>query len=55
MKNWKTTVGGGIPAVSIIVNGVATHDWPQVLFGVGLLLVSFFAKDFDVTGGPQEQ
>jgi len=55
MKNWKTTLFGGVPGLGIIIDGIISQNWPQVAGGVGLLLVAIFAKDSDVTGGVREQ
>ena len=45
MDNLKTTILGGSPAIYMIIDGIANKDWGKVAGGVGLLLVSIFAKD----------
>jgi hypothetical protein len=55
LANWKTTFFGGVPGLGIIIDGVMSKNWPQVAGGVGLLLVSLFAKDSNVTGGTVQQ
>jgi hypothetical protein len=50
MRNWKTTLFGGAPGLGMIVDGIMTKNWGQVAGGVGLVLVSIFAKDAGTTG-----
>lgn len=61
MKNWKTSLIGLAFAVG---NAVATHlfqapdgkiDRGALFSSVGLLVLGFFAKDHDVTGGSRVQ
>ena len=58
MKNWKTTVFGGITAAGA---GLAMSEDPilktigQILAVVGPVLFGLFAKDSNVTGGSVAQ
>ena len=58
MKNWKTTVFGGITAAGM---GLASSDDPilktigQILAIIGPVLLGIFAKDNNVTGGAVQQ
>lgn len=58
MKNWKTTVFGGLTAAGL---GLAQSDDPilktigQVLMVIGPVLLGIFAKDSNVTGGQVQQ
>lgn len=49
LSNFKTTFGGGIPAVGMIIQGISEKNWVTVAGGVGLLMVSLFASDYSVT------
>lgn len=49
-KNWKTTGAGCIGGLPFILEGITNRNIPQVLFGLGTLLVGLFAKDNDKTG-----
>lgn len=50
MKNWKTTLFGGVPGLGIIIEGVITQNWSNVAMGVGLLLTAIFANDAGTSG-----
>lgn len=50
MNNWKTTLFGGIPGIGIIIEGITTQNWNNVVMGVGLLLTAIFAKDAGTSG-----
>jgi hypothetical protein len=58
MKNWKSTLFGGITAAGI---GLAQHGEGtlsaigQVMAVVGPILLGLFAKDANVTGGTVQQ
>jgi hypothetical protein len=58
MKNWKTTLFGGITAAGM---GLATTDDAilktigQILAVLGPVLMGIFAKDANVTGGTVTQ
>lgn len=58
MKNWKTTLFGGLTAAGL---GLAQSDDPilktigQILCVVGPILLGLFAKDSNVTGGTVPQ
>lgn len=53
LKSWKTTVFGGVPGLAMMVEGVQSKNYGIALGGLGILLVSIFAKDHNVTGGTQ--
>jgi len=58
MKNWKTTASGIVAALPQIlaIFGVALP--PDAINGInalGLLLIGFFSKDWNVTGGTKVQ
>ncbi len=51
--NWKTTLlGAGAGALNLFANGV---HWHQVVFSVSLALLGALSKDWNVTGGTQQQ
>jgi hypothetical protein len=50
ITSWKTSLFGGVPGLGIIIDGIIAKNWAQVAGGVGLLLVSVFAKDSNVSG-----
>lgn len=58
MKNWKTTLFGGLTAAGM---GLTQSDDPllktigQILIVVGPVLLGIFAKDINVTGGAVQQ
>lgn len=58
MRNWKTTLFGGITAAGI---GLASADDPilktigQIMAIIGPVLLGIFAKDQNVTGGTVQQ
>lgn len=58
IKNWKTTLFGGITAAGI---GLSASDDPIlktigiVLAAIGPVLLGLFAKDNNVTGGSVQQ
>lgn len=55
MKNWKTTLAGGIAAA---VTAAATHfsatgyvvNWQGYAVAAGLAAIGYFAKDAGITG-----
>ena len=57
-KNWKTSLGGALLAAG---TGLAQVDDPilaaigQVMAIVGSLMLGYFAKDSNVTGGTTQQ
>lgn len=53
--NYKTSVAGIIGGLPQIVEGIASKNWTMVATGVCTLLLGFFAKDKDVTGGERVQ
>ena len=55
MKNWKTSLAGAIGGLPQIIQGIIAKDWAAVGSGVALMIVGFFAKDNDVTGGTIQQ
>jgi hypothetical protein len=51
MKNWKTTVSGILSALGVIFPAVGLPaEIGQAVTVIGLALLSYFAKDKDVTG-----
>lgn len=58
MKNWKTTLFGGITAAGL---GLSQSAEPilqtigQILSVIGPILLGIFAKDGNVTGGTVQQ
>lgn len=50
MKNWQTTIMGGVPGIGVVIDGIMTKNWGQVAGGIGLILVAIFAKDAGKTG-----
>jgi uncharacterized membrane protein YedE/YeeE len=55
MVNWKTTLGGLLTAIGTYLAGLTEPAW-LVMVGKGLvvagpLILGFFAKDSNVTGG----
>lgn len=58
MKNWKTTLFGGLTAAGM---GLTQSEDPtlktlgQILVVVGPILMGIFAKDVNVTGGTVPQ
>jgi hypothetical protein len=58
MKNWKTTLFGGLTAAGL---GLSQSDDPilktigQILMVVAPVLLGIFAKDSNVTGGMVQQ
>jgi hypothetical protein len=58
MKNWYTTLAGCIGAVAQVVYSLlsqGTVDMKTILSAVGLAVLGFLAKDFNVTGGTKQQ
>jgi hypothetical protein len=58
MKNWKTTLFGGLAAVVIAVQpliATGSIDWKAVGLAALVAAFSFFAKDANVTGGTVQQ
>jgi hypothetical protein len=54
MKNWKTTLFGGITAIGsylITIDDAILKTVGQVLVVLGPVLLGIFAKDTNVTGG----
>lgn len=50
LTNWKTTLFGGVPGAALIVNGITTKNWLELIGGIGTLLTALFAKDYNVSG-----
>lgn len=48
--NWKTSLFGGVPGAALIADGITTKNWLEAVGGLGVLLASLFAKDYNVTG-----
>ncbi len=62
MKNWKTTLFGVLAGLPMLLGGIGVHfghlgvvSVDQAIGGVGALLLGFFAKDHNVTGGTVQQ
>lgn len=58
MKNWKTTLIGGLIAIIVAVQPLITEgeiNWKQVGFAALIALFGFISKDHDVTGGTTPQ
>lgn len=62
MKNWKTTLAGTLAGLPLFLGGVGVHfghlgavSVDQAIGGLGALLLGFFAKDHNVTGGTTPQ
>jgi fructose-1-phosphate kinase PfkB-like protein len=58
MINWKTTVSGIVAALGVAltqINDPIIHAIGVILSGVGALLVSLTAKDYNVHGGTVAQ
>ena len=52
MKNWKTTLGGLLALVTVILQAfdVITPDQQAIILGGVVTYLGFAAKDFNVTG-----
>jgi len=57
MKNWRTTLTGiGLGLIPIAeatlkaINTGQAVNWFQVLTGVGIMVLGYLAKDFNVSG-----
>jgi hypothetical protein len=44
-KNWRTTGAGCVGGLPLLVEGITAKDWGKAAYGLGLILVGFFAKD----------
>jgi hypothetical protein len=54
-KNWKTTVSGLVGAIAVAVIPVLQSgkiNYEAIAIAVAIAVLSFFAKDHDVTGNP---
>lgn len=51
--NFKTSLAGLITGLPILLTGLIENDWAKVAEGAGIILMGFFAKDFNKTGTPQ--
>lgn len=50
MRNPKTTIGGALAGIPLIIEGFQTKNYGLVAAGIGMLLCGLFAKDHNVTG-----
>lgn len=57
IKNWLTSVFGGVAGVPLIVAGFAANpdDWNMIIAGIGAFIVGLAAKQANVTGGTKRQ
>lgn len=58
MKNWRTTLIGGLLAIVIAVQPIietGTIDWKKVGMAAVIALFGYLVKDKDVTGGTVPQ
>lgn len=44
-KNRKTTTGGALAGVPLIIEGIQSKNWGLALAGLGMVLTGLFAKD----------
>jgi hypothetical protein len=57
MKNWLTTLFGGVAGVPQIIEGLMSKpiNWSLVITGVSTILLGLVAKDYNTTGGTVKQ
>lgn len=59
MKNWKTTLFGALAALPALLHGIGVSgvghlgngDWSTLVGGIGTMLLGWYSKDKNVTGG----
>lgn len=44
-KNWKTTTSGCLGGLPLLIEGITEKNWGKAAYGLGAILVGFFAKD----------
>lgn len=45
LKNIKTSIAGSIAGLPLILDGLATKNWVQIVSGIGILITGLLAKD----------
>lgn len=45
LRNWVTTVLGGIAGSALVLAGIEKHDWWLIIGGIALALAGAAAKD----------
>lgn len=45
LKNIKTSIAGSIAGLPLILDGLATKNWVQIISGIGILITGLLAKD----------
>ena len=58
MKNWKTSLFGGLTAALLVILNLLQHgtvDLKTLIIAGGIALLGFVAKDNNVTGGTVQQ
>jgi hypothetical protein len=56
--NWKTTIPGVVAGLAQIAKALGLNIEPAVLDGItaiAIVILAFYAKDKDVTGGTKQQ
>lgn len=47
LKNIKTSLAGSIAGLPMILEGLASKNWIQIISGIGILITGLLAKDAD--------
>jgi hypothetical protein len=57
MKNWLTSLFGGIAGVPQIVEGAMSKpvNWALIISGISTVILGLVAKDYNTTGGTVKQ
>lgn len=45
LKNIKTSLAGSIAGLPLILDGLASKNWVQIVSGIGILITGLLAKD----------